>query len=182
MKKISGKSLKWVIVVVVLFILGSIFSPDSKDKTEGSKVASEKVTQEKTQDGTSKAEAPIEEKWSKELCQKNAEEFPARPGAVLATKGEKQFTGMPYYFKGELLLQGEHEAFNGKTVWLVKNDLGYVMPIEMPQGERAVEGDTVEVWGNLSGEGYSMPNVDNVVGETGYLLCTQYSVNGEQKI
>lgn len=124
------------------------------------------------------------EEWSKDVCEANALEHPAGPGKVLVTKGNHNFTAYPYYFKGELLAQGTHEEFGNNPVWLIKNDAGYVMPVQMiGVGEDEAEiGDTVEIWGRLSGEGYSLPNVDNVVGETGYLLMIQFSVNGKPRI
>ena len=120
--------------------------------------------------------------YSKEQAEKNAEEYPAGPGRVLATKGNHDFTGMPYYFKGELIEAGTDEVFKGKTIWLIKNEKGYVIPVEMLDGETADVGAEVEVWGTLSGEGYSFPNVENVVGETGYLIMMQYAIDGEDII
>lgn len=164
------KVLKYAVYGILILLAIIIIMPSPKSDNKEVEAPQKEESQDEGQ------------KWSKEVCEANAQEHPAGPGVSLVTKGDNNFTGVPYYFKGTLLTQGEAEAFDGHTVWLVKNDKGYVMPIEMPDGERATEGDTIEVWGTLSGDGYSMPNVENVVGETGYLLTTQYSVNGEQKI
>lgn len=118
----------------------------------------------------------------KQKAEANTKKYPATTGSVLVTKGDYNFTGKPYYFKGSLLEVGTSEIFNNKTVWIIKNDNGYVMPIEMLDGETSNIGDTVEVWGTLSGDGYKLPNVENVVGETGYIIMMQYSVNGEDII
>lgn len=142
--------------------------------------AEEEVTEDNAED-----EAETEDTsgaFSKETAEQNAEEYPADAGRVLVSKGDNDFTGMPYYFNGELLEVGTTEAFEGKTVWLIRNDNGYVMPVEMIEGETAEVGSQVDVWGTLSGDGYQLPNVDNVVGETGYLIMMQYDLNGEPVI
>lgn len=148
---------------------------------DGMNSALERGAEEEVVEDTSEEEAETEDTsgaFSKETAEQNAEEYPAEAGRVLVTKGDHNFTGMPYYFSGELLEVGTAEAFEGKTVWLIKNDNGYVMPVEMIEGETAEIGSQVDVWGTLSGEGYQLPNVDNVVGETGYLIMMQYDLNG----
>lgn len=147
-----------------------------KDRIEEEQVAfKEKERKEKEEAETEDTSGA----FSKETAEQNAEEYPAEAGRVLVTKGDHEFTGMPYYFSGELIEVGTAEAFEGKTVWLIKNDNGYVMPVEMIDGEEAEIGSQVDVWGTLSGEGYQLPNVDNIVGETGYLIMMQYDLNGE---
>ena len=89
---------------------------------------------------------------------------------------------MRYYFKGKVEAIGMAEAFGDKVVWLVKNEAGYVMPVQMTETDNANIGDEIEIWGTLSGEGYQLPNVDNIVGETGFLIMMQYNLNGEQII
>lgn len=186
-------------VSVVMFIIaGFIIPPSSDNKVEKSTEPTKAI--EITEDNTIKETDPTEvvntgEETKKETdiekvpteyvssfkkeSEKNSNEHPATAGKVLVTKGKHKFTGMKYYFKGQLKAIGSAEAFNNKNVWLIKNDSGYVMPVEMFDGETANIDDVVEIWGTLSGEGYSLPNIDNVVGETGYLIMNQYSINGE---
>lgn len=111
----------------------------------------------------------------------NAQEFPAKPGAVLVTKGDFKFTGKKYYFKGTFVDYGAPEIFTEDNTWLVKNENGYVMPITMKPDMQANVGDEVEVWGTLTGEGFqTIPGIDNVVGQTGQMIMMICNVNGEE--
>lgn len=115
-------------------------------------------------------------------CEKNAAEYPAKMGSILYTKGDYNFTGMKYYFKGEIVKLDLIESdVADPSVWLVKNEHGYVMPIQYDRFEAKV-GDTVEVWGTLSGNGYAnVEGIDNVVGQTGSMHAMQVTVNGEEQ-
>ena len=152
------------------------------EETEPTQVVNtEEETQTKKETDIEKVPTEYVSSFKKE-AEKNSNEHPATAGKVLVTKGKHKFTGMKYYFKGQLKAIGSAEAFNNKNVWLIKNDSGYVMPVEMFTGETANIDDVVEIWGTLSGEGYSLANVDNIVGETGYLIMNQYNLNGEPVI
>lgn len=115
----------------------------------------------------------------------NAESYPAKPGAMLYDKTESKFKGMEYYFKGEVVGVKKLEGLFGnmEDAFLVKNNNGYVLPIFPPYAIDASIGDTVEVWGPLSGDGYAASDlgVNNVVGMTGAMNATQINVNGEMK-
>jgi len=177
------------IVAVISFVIFGIFADDSEteNNTESNNETETQVAndEDKVTEDTTEGETETEDTsgaFSKETAEQNAEEYPADAGRVLVSKGDNDFTGMPYYFSGELLEVGTAEAFEDKTVWLIRNDNGYVMPVEMIEGETAEVGSRVDVWGTLSGEGYQLPNVENIVGETGYLIMMQYDLNGEPVI
>jgi len=115
----------------------------------------------------------------------NAEEYPAKPGAMLYDKTESKFKGMNYHLKGELIKIEKVEGLFGvmEDALLVKNEQGYVMPIFPPYEVSASVGDEIEVWGPLSGDGYASSDlgVDNVVGMTGAMNATRIDVNGETR-
>lgn len=120
------------------------------------------------------------EQTFKEKAEQNAELHPATAGKILYTKGDNRFTGVDYYFKGVIIQFSTIENSVGDpSVWMVRNEHGYVMPIQHSYFEAEV-GDTVEVWGTLSGNGYANPpGVDNVVGQTGSMHAMLVTVNGE---
>lgn len=160
---------------------------ETEDNTESNSETEEQVANDenKVTEDTTEGETETEDTSDapfKEKAEQNAKEYPADVGRGLVSKGDNDFTGMPYYFSGELLVVGTAEAFEDKTVWLIRNDNGYVIPVEMIEGETAEVGSRVDVWGTLSGEGYQLPNVENIVGETGYLIMMQYDLNGEPVI
>ena len=115
-----------------------------------------------------------------EQAEANAMTYPASPGANLVTNEEVDFSGMEYYFAGTLISAGAADAFDGNTIWLLQNDEGYTIPVEMLEGDVAGIGSYIEVWGMLTGDGYNFPNLENDVEETGYLKMTNYTVDGEQ--
>lgn len=144
---------------------------EEKEETKPTASTPEPAKEEKPTEDNSRY---INPEFQKE-AEANAAEHVAGPGKVLVTKGDHHFTGMKYYFKGELV---GSEYYDGDEIWLLKNDLGYIMPVEHMHFEAAV-GDTVEVWGNLSGEGFKLHGYDNVVGETGFINASFATVNGE---
>lgn len=103
--------------------------------------------------------------------EENAEKYPAEPGAMLYDKTESKFKGMNYYFKGELVGVKKLEGLFGnmEDALLIKNEQGYVMPVFTPHEIDASNGDILEFWGPLSGDGYAASDlgVNNVVGMTG---------------
>ena len=116
-KKLTQK--KWfritAILVLVFAVVLSIYTinlPDA-EATEAAS-ATEAVTESEAQDTDT---------WSKEIAESNAEEYPAGPGRVLVTKGDHNFTGMPYYFKGKLKAMGTADAFGDKVIWLLQMTL-----------------------------------------------------------
>ncbi|MEA0563496.1 hypothetical protein [Lysinibacillus irui] len=113
----------------------------------------------------------------------NAEQYPAKPGAMLYDKTESKFKGMEYYFKGEVVAVKSLEGLFGnmENALLIKNDQGYVLPVFPPYEIDVNIGDTLEATGPLSGDGYAASDlgVSNVVGMTGAMNATQISVNGE---
>lgn len=128
----------------------------------------------------------VEEKPSmQEESVANAEENPAKPGAMLYDKTETKFKGMNYHFKGELVKVEKVEGLFGEMqdALLVKNEQGYVMPIFPPNEVTANVGDDVEVWGPLSGDGYASSDlgVDNIVGVAGAMNASLININGEMQ-
>lgn len=157
------------LLLIALLIVGCSSGskqPDAKDVTEDNP----------------DNENPTEEIDFQTECEKNANEYPAKAGAILVSKGGHDFTGMSYYFKGEIIKFDVIENNVGNpSIWLVKNDNGYVMPIQHEYFEAEV-GDVIEVWGTLSGDGYAnVDGVDNVVGQTGSMHAMMVSVNGEMQ-
>ncbi|MGF0471138.1 hypothetical protein ACQQ6W_16020 [Lysinibacillus fusiformis] len=113
----------------------------------------------------------------------NAEQHPAKSGAILYDKTESKFKGMEYYFKGEVVGVKSLEGLFGdmEDAILIKNEQGYVLPVFPPYEIDVNIGDTVEASGPLSGDGYATSDlgVSNVVGMTGAMNATQVNVNGE---
>ncbi|MEX3713670.1 hypothetical protein ABFV99_14850 [Cytobacillus horneckiae] len=119
------------------------------------------------------------------LAEQNAIEYPAEPGSILYDKNEEKFKGMQYYFKGELIkTESVDGLFNNPSgALIVKNEEGYIMPIFPPYEIEVAEGDQIEAWGPLSGDGYSSSDlgVDNVVGIAGAINAVQIDINGERQ-
>lgn len=157
----------------------AILDEETDDKTRES-IASNDQENEEASDSEEKAQDEEVEFQSK--CEKNAEQHPAKPGAILYTKGDNNFTGMEYYFVGEIIKFDTIENNVGDpSVWLVKNEKGYVMPIQHEHFKAEI-GDAVEVWGTLSGNGYAnADDIDNVVGQTGSMHAIMVTVNGEMQ-
>lgn len=181
-KKISMIALA---ICFVLTMTGLTMDGPEEQETQSHDIAqtTAEPTSEPTPEATPKSTPePEEEMTFQEECEKNAEEYPAKPGAVLYTKGEHHFTGMEYYFKGEILKFDIIENNVGDpSIWLVKNDNGYVMPIQHEEFEAEI-GDVIEVWGTLSGDGYSnAEGINNVVGQTGSMHAMIIKVNGENQ-
>ncbi|MFJ7407551.1 MULTISPECIES: hypothetical protein [unclassified Lysinibacillus] len=111
----------------------------------------------------------------------NAEKYPAEPGAMLYDKTESKFKGMNYYFKGELIGVKKLEGLFGnmEDALLIKNEQGYVMPVFTPHEIDASNGDILEFWGPLSGDGYAASDlgVNNVVGMTGAMNATEVGIH-----
>lgn len=156
-----------ILTIVLVFTLAACGSKPTKDV----------ISTENTNDIALAEETDSE---FQQEAEKNAEKYPATIGANLVTKGDHDFTGMKYYFKGELVKITNIENDVGDTsAWLVKNENGYVMPIQHEYFKAEV-GDTVEVWGTLSGNGYAnMEGIDNVVGQTGSMHAIIVAVDGE---
>ncbi|WP_430609733.1 hypothetical protein [Enterococcus sp. DIV0876] len=112
----------------------------------------------------------------------NASANPAEPGAMLYDKTESKFKGMNYYFEGEIVGEINLENVSDGNAWLVKNENGYVMPVEYYYFS-ANKGDSVKVWGTLSGLGYSSKDfgVDNVVGVAGSMHALAVEINGNME-
>ncbi len=137
----------------------------------------EKITVNKSEDEKRKSEESL-----KKEAEASAEKTPAAPGKILYTKGKYDFTGVKYYFEGEIVAT---TVVDSKKAWLVKNKVGYVMPIisDVVYDEANV-GDKVKVWGTLTGDGYQASDfgVENVVGMTGSMILVQVNINGVDKI
>lgn len=164
--------MKIVLGVIGIFVfcalMGILFGEREPEPTQADKAAIEQSE-------------PGEKLTFKEECEKNAAEYPAKMGAILYTKGDYNFTGMKYYFKGEVVRITTIENIGNPSVWLVKNEHGYVMPIQHDRFKAEV-GDIVEVWGTLTGNGYAnAEGIDNVVGQTGSMHAIQVTVNGEEQ-
>lgn len=176
-KKKGNPKMMWIwVVALILWVL--VLKIPNKDKQDKPVVKSDISEVEQDEDNSN-----TEETFDfKTECEENAKIHPATIGAVLVTKGKHDFTGMKYYFKGEVIGKDIIENNVGEpSVWLVKNEDGYVMPIQHEQFNAEI-GDEVEVWGTLSGNGYSTPEgVDNVVGETGSIHAFMATVNGEEQ-
>jgi len=169
-----------VVLILVLFL----FTACTKIERDNNEV--EEIHVEETFEDVTMAEEPeedIKEVDYKTEAVSNAEEYPAKPGAMLYDKTEEKFKGMNYHFKGTLIKMEKVEGLFGniEDTLLVKNEQGYVMPIFTPYEIIVSAGDEVEVWGPLSGDGYSSSDlgVDNVVGVSGAINATRIDVNGE---
>lgn len=172
-----SKKKKIILAVVILFVIGGIGAILEEEKVKPTGTTNTELISEQNTNQN------VEEKLSfKEECEQNAIGHPAKMGAILYTKGEHKFTGMKYYFKGEILKFEVIESNVGNpSIWLVKNENGYVMPIQHDRYEAKV-GDTIEVWGTLTGNGYAkVKGIDNVVGQTGSMHAIQVTVNGEMQ-
>ncbi len=160
-----SKIMKIILAVVGVFafcaVMGMVFG---KEDTPNQENNNEKVSSEAS---------------FKSVCEENANKYPAKAGAILYTKGDYDFTGMNYYFKGKIIKFDTIETNIGTpNVWLVKNENGYVMPIQHEYYKASI-GDKVEVWGNLSGNGFAnAEGIENVVGQTGSIHAMQVAVNG----
>lgn len=143
------------------------------------------VNVQATENKSNAVEKPKTESKSTTMSEgeSNAEQYPAKPGAMLYDKTESKFKGMEYYFKGEVVAIKSLEGLFGnmENAILIKNDQGYVLPIFPPYEIDVNIGDTLEATGPLSGDGYAASDlgVNNVVGMTGAMNATQISVNGE---
>ncbi|SMB95338.1 hypothetical protein SAMN00017405_0384 [Desulfonispora thiosulfatigenes DSM 11270] len=167
MKKILLTALN-IVLAFSLFACGN--STETEQKVEETEITEDNIKSEGEKKPDFKAE-----------CEKNAENHPAKAGAVLVTKGDYDFTGMDYYFKGELIQKTTIDNIGDSSAWLVKNENGYVMPIQHSYFNAEI-GDKIEVWGTLSGNGYSnVEGIDNVVGETGSMHAMLLTVNGEEQ-
>lgn len=163
-------------------------SPEEREKLKEQE--QEQETFEQTDDFEEDQEAEWidgeeQEKDFATEAEENAEEYPAKPGAMLYDKTEEKFKGMNYHFKGELVKIEKVEGLFGnmEDAFLVKNDNGYIMPIFPPYEMTASVGDEIEVWGPLSGDGYASSDlgVDNVVGVAGAMNATRVDINGEMQ-
>lgn len=139
---------------------------------------------ENSQPATTNVEDPAIETSSSEdvrtISEKNAVKYPASPGKKLYGA---EFKGMNYYFKGKLVEIKKLENLSGQftDTYLIKNDQGYIMPIFPPYTISVNIGDDIEVWGPLSGDGYSSSDIGvaNVVGVAGAMNASLINVNGE---
>lgn len=173
-----------VIIGVAMVFAGMLMPSSGKDeadkKTEAKQAEiTETIKPDKALEKSKeqKSAEPEELPFKKE-CEENAEKHPAKAGAMLYTKGKHNFTGTKYYFKGEII---KLSIVDGDEIWLAKNDNGYVMPVDYDRFKAGI-GDTVEVWGTLSGDGYTIDDdVDNVVGQTGFIHAMMAAVNGEEQ-
>ena len=158
-----------ILCATLVLIVGIATAYRGKEISKGSQPLENVSTEENTFD-------------FKTECEENAKNNPATVGSILVTKGDYDFTGMKYYFNGEIIGKNTIENDVGdSSVWLVENKNGYVMPIQYNQFNAEV-GDKVEVWGTLSGDGYSSPKgIENVVEETGSMNAIIVSINGEEQ-
>jgi hypothetical protein len=165
------KNLLSVFLLSFVIILSACGSEDKKPAVE----KPEEVELEEVEEKPSMQEESVA----------NAEENPAKPGAMLYDKTETKFKGMNYHFKGELVKIEKVEGLfdEMQDALLVKNEQGYVMPIFPPYEVTVNIGDEIEVWGPLSGDGYASADfgVDNVVGMTGAMNAHLININGEMQ-
>ncbi|MFS0820746.1 hypothetical protein [Bacillus sp. 1P02SD] len=169
-----------ILLIALLLISGCTRYENGKPVTEETPKQTQDDVQKNKDDSTPEEETketdPIVE------AEANALEFPAKPGAMLYDKTEEKFKGMNYHFKGELVKIEKVEGITSlENAFLVKNEQGYIMPIFPPYEMTATEGDEIEVWGPLSGDGYASADlgVDNVVGVAGAMNATKVTINGE---
>ncbi|EAH0887191.1 hypothetical protein D4W56_07765 [Listeria monocytogenes] len=111
-------------------------------------------------------------------AEQGSEMYPATAGKVLYNNDTTNITGQRYHFSGEII---QKLQVDGESAWLVKNDVGYVMPVFSEDFDAAV-GDNVEIWGTLTGDGYQASDfkVDNIVGMTGSMRIVQLNINGKE--
>lgn len=179
--------------VIVLAVIILVISESDEDKAERNerieereKEAEEKAEQEKKEAEETKDDNPIDDNYDIDKnkndieAEKNAKKHPAKRAVILATKGDYNFTGMKYFFKGQFVrYENSKNIFDElEEVLLIRNEYGYVMPIFPPYNIDLQEGDVVSVWGTLTGDGYV---IDNVVGQTGAIIAYRITVNGEMQ-
>ena len=169
-----------ILTIISLFVFVGCGKPvQNAGESDGNLAEEETLNETEETNEDEEFEIEIEKEPSvKDKAELNAEKFPAGPGSTLVTKGDHNFTGMDYYFRGEVIkITIIENSVGNPSAWLVKNDKGYVMPIQH-DGFEASEGDMVEVWGTLTGNGYSnFEGIDNVVGETGSMHAITVEVN-----
>lgn len=169
-----------IAVSLLMFVIAAIFGEkeDGKGDNPANKVTLSRDPETSTTNKTIKSKQPD----FKAVCEMNAQEHPAKMGVTLVTKGDYNFTGMKYYLAGEIIDKNVLEgAVGNPSVWMVRNENGYVMPIQHDRFDAEI-GDEVEIWGTLSGNGYSNPpGIDNVVGETGSMHAIMATINGEEQ-
>ncbi|OLS02893.1 hypothetical protein [Tissierella creatinophila] len=179
------KILALILILSLLITVVGCGNTTPQVEEPANKVMEEEPVENEIEEGNKDEElnTELEEEPSMEKdAELNAEKYPAGPGTILVTKGDHDFTGMDYYFKGEIVgITTIENNIGDPSAWLVRNDKGYVMPIQHDMFE-ASEGDIVEVWGTLTGNGYSnFEGIDNVVGETGSMHAIAVSVNGTRQ-
>lgn len=179
------------LLIAFIFILGACGSSEEvTEKNEENLKEEQSVESTEKEEPIKEVDTPKEEDVEEEVNFKtegeaNAEENPAIPGAMLFDKTEEKFKGMQYHFVGKLVKIEKVEGLFGnmENALLVRNDKGFVLPIFPPYEIEVIEGDEIEAWGPLSGDGYSSSDlgIDNVVGVTGAMNATQVDVNGEMQ-
>lgn len=114
----------------------------------------------------------------KDEAEQGSERYTATAGKILYNNDTTNITGQRYHFSGEII---QKLQVDGESAWLVKNDVGYVMPFFSEDFDAAV-GDNVEIWGTLTGDGYQASDfkVDNIVGMTGSMRIVQLNINGKE--
>ncbi|HAA6369441.1 TPA_asm: hypothetical protein GHJ26_09245 [Listeria monocytogenes] len=114
----------------------------------------------------------------KDEAEQGSEKYPATAGEVLYNNDNINVTGQKYHFSGDII---QKLQVDGESAWLVKNDVGYVMPVFAEEFDADV-GDNVEIWGTLTGDGYQASDfkVDNIVGMTGSMRIIQLNINGKE--
>ncbi|PDG49980.1 hypothetical protein AWL34_15940, partial [Listeria monocytogenes] len=114
----------------------------------------------------------------KDEAEQGSERYTATAGKILYNNDTTNITGQRYHFSGEII---QKLQVDGESAWLVKNDVGYVMPVFSEDFDAAV-GDNVEIWGTLTGDGYQASDfkVDNIVGMTGSMRIVQLNINGKE--
>lgn len=156
------------ILITLGIIVGLIVLLEWNSRSMADKGTEEKTTTTTTTTTTTETK-PADYKIT---AKENAKKHPTAPGKNLSGP---EFKGMPYYFKGEIVGQAQPADFDGKFVLYVKDANGYVMPIGGIFGEEPYsKGETIEVFGMLSGEKWKVP-VDNIVGTTGFINAMESS-------
>ncbi|EHP7829823.1 hypothetical protein KP130_002081 [Listeria monocytogenes] len=114
----------------------------------------------------------------KDEAEQGSERYTATAGKILYNNDTTNITGQRYHFSGEII---QKLQVDGESAWLVKNDVGYVMPVFSEDFDAAV-GDNVEIWGTLTDDGYQASDfkVDNIVGMTGSMRIVQLNINGKE--
>lgn len=114
----------------------------------------------------------------KDEAEQGSEKYSATAGEVLYNNDNINVTGQKYHFSGDII---QKLQVDGESAWLVKNDVGYVMPVFAEEFDADVD-DNVEIWGTLTGDGYQASDfkVDNIVGMTGSMRIIQLNINGKE--